>query len=77
MPVQRGEIYSMDRLIEIETKLAFQEDTIQALNTALCQQQKQIEQLEATLRLLIDRYRQLAADPAPGGKPADEKPPHY
>jgi len=67
----------MSRLIEIETKLAFQEDTIQALNTVVCQQQKQIDQLEATLRLLIDRFRQLSADPPPAGPPADEKPPHY
>ncbi len=67
----------MDRLIEIETKLAFQEDTIQALNSVVCRQQQQIEQLEATLKLLIERFRQLSADQEPGGKPADERPPHY
>lgn len=67
----------MDRLIEIETKLAFQEDTIQALNDALCQQQKQIEQLEATVKLLIERYRQISTEAENGNKPVHEIPPHY
>lgn len=66
-----------DRLIEIETKLAFQEDTIQALNAIVCQQQKQIEQLDATVKLLIDRYRQLSAEAETSHKPVHEIPPHY
>jgi SlyX protein len=68
---------TIDRLIEIETKLAFQEDTIQALNDVVCRQQNQIEQLEAKLALLIDRFRQLSEEPAGNHKPQDEKPPHY
>lgn len=66
----------MDRLIEIETKLAFQEDALSALNEVVCQQQLQIDQLTATLKLLIDRYRSLSETQA-GSKPVDEKPPHY
>jgi SlyX protein len=65
------------RLIEIETKLAFQEDTIQSLNAVVCQQQKQIEQLQATVELLIDRYRQLSAAADVGDQPVHEIPPHY
>ena len=68
---------TIDRLIEIETKLAFQEDTIQALNEVVCRQQQQIEQLVATLALLIDRYQQLSGEQTVGNKPVDEKPPHY
>ncbi len=67
----------MDRLIEIETKLAFQEDAIQALNEVICRQQVQIERLEATLALLIDRFKQWQEDAQAGIKPVDEKPPHY
>ncbi len=67
----------MDRLVEIETKLAFLEDATQALNDVVCRQQDQIERLEATLALLIDRFRQWQEDAAAGIKPADEKPPHY
>jgi len=67
----------MHSLIEIETKLAFQEDAIQSLNDVVCRQQRQIEQLEATLTLLIDRYRQMSETQESGNKPVDEKPPHY
>ncbi len=66
-----------DRLIELETKLAFQEDTLQILNEVVTRQQQQIERLEAQLALLIDRFRQLSDPPTGNLKPADEKPPHY
>lgn len=64
------------RLVDLETKLAYQEDTIQALNKVVCEQQKQIDQLEATCRLLVDRIKQLSFA-AETGKVVDEKPPHY
>lgn len=64
------------RLVDLETKLAYQEDTIQTLNNVVFEQQKQIDQLEATCRLLIDRIGQLAAA-ADLQKIIDEKPPHY
>ena len=67
----------MHRLIEIETKLAFQEDAIHTLNDVVCRQQRQIEQMEATLKLLIDRYRQISETQESDNKPVDEKPPHY
>lgn len=65
-----------ERLVELETKLAFQEDTIQALNDAICQQQKQIDHLEATCKLLVDRIKALATA-TDAAVPTDEKPPHY
>ncbi|MGX2040216.1 SlyX family protein [Methylocaldum sp. MU1018] len=65
-----------ERLVDLETKLAYQEDTIQALNNVVCEQQKQIDQLEATCRLLVDRITQLSIA-ADAGKIVDEKPPHY
>ena len=34
-----------DRLVEVETKLAYQEDTIQQLNEVICRQQDQIDAL--------------------------------
>lgn len=64
------------RLIEIETKLAYQEDAVAALNEVVCRQQKQIEQLEVTCRLLSERLRQVSEGLAPGAL-ADERPPHY
>lgn len=65
-----------DRLVDIETKVAYQEDTIQALNDALCNQQKQIELLEAHLKILAEKMGELAQS-GPGEKQAHEIPPHY
>jgi SlyX protein len=65
-----------DRLVEIEIKIAYQEETIQALNDVICNQQKQIDQLEKTCQLLFDRLKNLS--PATlEASPPDEKPPHY
>lgn len=69
---------SEERLIELETRVAFQEDMIQELNRALYRQQKQIDQLEALCRSLVDHIRDLAAAGAGGpGNLPHEKPPHY
>ncbi len=64
------------RWVEIETKIAYQDETILALNDVVSEQQKQIDQLETTLRRLIDHVRQLSGTEAVDLN-ADEKPPHY
>ena len=65
-----------DRLIKIETKLAFQEHTIKELNDVLYDQQKQIDQLESTCKDLVDRINGLSEDIGEV-KTNEEKPPHY
>jgi SlyX protein len=62
------------RLDAIETKLAFQEDTLQQLHEALVAQQARIDQLEAMLELLIEQQRSGDADAAALPEPP---PPHY
>ena len=64
------------KLIDIETKLAYQEDLIQELNKTVHSQQLKLDQLEEAMRLLTIRYNSLAEQ---GGSeyPVDEKPPHY
>ena len=64
-----------ERIDTLETRLAFQDDTIQQLNDALVAQQARIDLLEAELRQLIDETRGGAS----GAQitPADELPPHY
>lgn len=65
-----------NRAVEIETRLAFQEHTLQALNDVVTHQQQQIEALVREIQALKDRL--LAAAPSPVGPPEDEKPPpHY
>lgn len=65
-----------DRLIDIETRLAYQDQTINELNQVIYQQQKQIDQLERTCRQLSNRVKDMASNTT-SSVPKDEKPPHY
>lgn len=62
------------RLEALETKVAFQEDTIQQLNDALVAQQQRIDQLEVLLRVLAEQLR-TAQEPAE--ELVEPPPPHY
>ncbi len=65
-----------ERLVGIETKLAFQEQISDQLSDVLRDQQSQLDTLKQSLSRLTARLGQLektgASDPLP-----DEKPPHY
>ena len=63
------------RLEEMESRQAFQEDTIASLNEALVAQQERIAYLEKMLELLIERYRE--AVPETAGPAEEPPPPHY
>ncbi len=67
---------SEDRIIEIEIKQAYQEDLIQALNTVVANQQKQIGKLEETCKLLNEKIKSLAQS-GQSVEIVDERPPHY
>lgn len=63
------------RLIELETRQAFQDDNLAALNTVLIEQQRQIERLQLQVQALARRLAELQT---PEGLLADEAPPpHY
>ncbi len=64
------------RLVEIETKLAYQEDTIQQLNDVVCLQHNQLEKLETVCKHLMDRLKELSDDKT-NSSSSIEKPPHY
>lgn len=63
------------RLAEIETKLSFSEELLEALNSTVYRQQQQIDRLQQELRALREQVR--AALPAEPRNPRDETPPHY
>lgn len=67
-----------DRIIELETRVAFQEETLTQLNDALVSQQKQLFQLQALVHELREELRArtepLEITPR---DPRDEIPPHY
>lgn len=65
-----------ERLIDIETKLSYQEDLLQDLNKTLYEQQKRIDRLEAVCESLVKHVRELTDGAAAAG-PASERPPHY
>ncbi len=63
------------RLAEIETKLSFSEDLLEALNRTVYRQQQQIDQLQMELRVLREQMR--TALPVESRSLRDETPPHY
>lgn len=68
------------RLITIETKIAYQEDTITQLNDVICRQQSQIDALERLTHQLIGRVQDLSAIASQSSgefSQGDERPPHY
>lgn len=66
---------SEDRLVDIEVKLAHQEQTIIELNDVVTEQQAKLTELEALCSKLIDRVRTIS-DTAIDA-PHDDRPPHY
>ena len=67
---------SEERFIDLETRLAHQDQLVHELNDVVTAQQAKLMQLEELCRSLIDRVR-AAGEGAPEGDPADEIPPHY
>ena len=64
------------RLTELEIKVAFQEDTVKALNDVIYQQQKSIDRLEVLLRTYRNHLGDIVTE-SPSTVLVDEKPPHY
>jgi SlyX protein len=64
------------RIAELETQLAFQEDTLQTLNTIVTNQQKQIDKLNHDIQSVLTQLHQLSDDMR---RPQREEapPPHY
>lgn len=63
-------------LVEVQTQLAYQEDTVRALNDALAAQQREILVLRRQVQLLKQRQDEQGASPA-APLAMEEKPPHY
>ncbi len=62
------------RIEDLETKLTFQEDTIQKLNDVIVTCQTRVDELDAMIRMLMEQVQTAEH----GIKPEDEPPPpHY
>lgn len=64
-----------DRLTELEIKLSFADDAIDALNHTVFRQQQEIDALREALRML--RQQMLASLPEEKRSLRDDIPPHY
>ena len=67
---------SEERFIDLETRLAHQDQLLHELNDVVTAQQAKLMQLEELCRTLIDRVK-ATGDSGPEREPADEIPPHY
>ena len=68
----------INEIIDLQTRLAYQEDTIQQLNNVVTQQDATILQLQQQMRLLAKRIDELSfAQDRVGGEITNERPPHY
>ncbi|MFL6659384.1 MAG: SlyX family protein [Massilia sp.] len=60
--------------MNIEIKIAHQEDLVESLNEIVYQQSRRIDQLEARVTQLVEHIRTAAQS---GPNMGHEKPPHY
>ena len=64
------------RLIELESRVAFQEESIRSLSDTLQSQQRVIDELRFTLEELRQRLKAINLSPLDGDHP-EPQPPHY
>ena len=67
---------SEERFVDLESRLAHQDQLLNQLNDAVTAQQATIMQLEALCKSLLERVRSMS-DAAPAADSGDEQPPHY
>lgn len=69
-------VQAMEAIEELQTKVSFQEHTIDTLNEALTDQQYQIEKLQVQMRFVMEKVK--GFEPSNIAKLSDETPPpHY
>ncbi|WP_439134835.1 SlyX family protein [Pseudomaricurvus sp.] len=63
---------------ELETRLAFQEDTLNALDTIIAEQDRLLSRQQMQLQLLAEKFKTMESRlDDPQAPAADERPPHY
>ena len=63
------------KLVDLETKVAYLEATLDKLNDEVYQQQRTINQLQQTQQMLVERWREQQGDGA--AEVSEAPPPHY
>jgi len=65
-----------ERLVDLETRMAFQEQALQEFNDVAIEQRREIDALQKALRALHEKLEEIIEDLADSAE-ADRKPPHY
>ncbi len=66
-----------ERIIELESRVAFQEETLDELNTIVSRQELELERLTRMVKLINQQLKSLPMEFA-ASNPGDEPPPpHY
>ncbi|MEX2130167.1 MAG: SlyX family protein [Pseudohongiellaceae bacterium] len=64
-------------VVDLQSRLQFQDDFIHKLDTVIIQQGRQVEKLQRRLELLEDHLAQIVYERSHPAGSNDEKPPHY
>lgn len=62
-----------EKLVDLEVRLSFQEETIDQLNDVILFQNKKIDSLERQLKMIAGKLNSVESDETV----YDQKPPHY
>ena len=63
------------RVMELESRMAFQDDTIQSLNDVLVEQARVVDRLQSQMAELLKRYEEMVGQYEAGED--EPPPPHY
>lgn len=78
---ENSELHSDPEWVEMQTKLAFQEDSMMQLSDALASQQQDIMKLQRQMKQMVKELGSVLDDLDGGSASAsagmDQKPPHY
>jgi SlyX protein len=65
------------RLVDLESRLAFADDTVRSLNDIVAKQQLRLDALVQQVQQLRRQVEGLRTEVAATGSTDDERPPHY
>jgi uncharacterized coiled-coil protein SlyX len=68
---------SEKEIIELQSRILFQDDVIQKLDEVIIKQGEKLDRLHQRIDALEDKLEQLSFERDQTHTPADEKPPHY
>lgn len=67
-----------EQLIELQTRVSYQDDTLAQLDDVIAEQDRMIQMLQKQMIALVKKHDEMDYSMEnSGGKPSDERPPHY